>query len=212
MAVACSVPPSPLVPRAARHFPGANACASVAACLVYLVVSVTVTLDGELLPAASVPLTVMVLPATEATVPLTKRCFAAPPEGGAPAGCLGPAHWPLTAGVIRTTCAVIAPPVSALSRVGCTATQLPAVTSVSWAGVTSVIFVDGVKSTVAFPACWVTWIASPDTEAIIPLTQALPLGAADGVDGDVAELVLPAAVEGWAVFDVVWDAPHAATE
>jgi hypothetical protein len=58
----------------------------------------------------------------------------------------------------------------------------------------------------------VTWIASPDTEAIIPLTQALPLGAADGVDGDVAELVLPAAVEGWAVFDVVWDAPHAATE
>jgi hypothetical protein len=71
-----------------------------------------------------------------------------------------------------------------------------------------VIFVDGVKSTVAFPACSVTWIASPDTEAIIPLTQALPFGDADGVDEVAAELVGLAAVEGFDVFD----APHAATE
>ena len=74
------------------------------------------------------------------------------------------------------------------------------------------IFVDGVKSTMAFPAGWVTWTAPPDTEAIIPLTQALPLGDADGADEVAAELVGPAAVDGWAVFDVVWDAPHAATE
>src|ERR1700756_4222709 len=131
MAVACSVPLPSLVPRAETHLPCVSACASVATDLVYLVVSVTVTLDGELPPLASVPFTVMVLPATEATVPLTMRCFAAPPEGGAPAGCLGSAHWLLTAGLIRTNCAVIAPPVSALSRVGRTATQLPAVTSVS---------------------------------------------------------------------------------
>jgi hypothetical protein len=72
IAVACRVPLSSLVPRAARHLPCVSACASVAACLVYLVVSVTVTLDGELLPLASVPFTVIVLPATEATVPLTE--------------------------------------------------------------------------------------------------------------------------------------------
>jgi hypothetical protein len=95
--------------------------------------------------------------------------------------------------------------------VGCTATQLPVLTSVSCAGVTSVIFVDGEKSTVAFPDCWVTWIASPATEAIIPLTQALPFAEAGG-DEVAAELVGPGAVEGWAVFDVVWDAPHAATD
>jgi hypothetical protein len=118
---------------------------------------------------------------------------------------------PSTAGLTRTNCAVIAPPLFALSRVGRTATQLPVVTSVNCAGVTSLIFVDGLKSTVAFPLCWVTWIASPDTEAIIPLTQALPFADADGEDV-AAELVGPAAVEGWPVFDVVWDAPHAATD
>ena len=69
------------------------------------------------------------------------------------------------------------------------------------------IFVDGVKSTVAVPVCWLTWIASPDTEAIIPLTQALPLAEADG-DDVAAELVGLAAVEGFVVFD----APHAATD
>ena len=116
--------------------------------MVYLVVSVTVTLDCELLPSASVALMVTVLPATEATVPLTARCFAF-----APAGCLGSWHLPSTAGLTRTNCAVIAPPLSALSRVGCTATQLPVVTSVSCAGVTSLIFVDGLKSTVVFPLC-----------------------------------------------------------
>ena len=63
------------------------------------------------------------------------------------------------------------------------------------------------KSTVAFPVCWVTWIVSPDTEAIIPLTHALPFADADG-DDVAAELVGPAAVEGFVVFD----APHAATD
>ena len=70
------------------------------------------------------------------------------------------------------------------------------------------IFVDGVKSTVAVPACWAIWIASPDTEAIIPLTQLLPFGAADGGDDVTAELGGLAAVAGFKLFE----APHAATE
>jgi hypothetical protein len=77
--------------------------------------------------------------------------------------------------------------------------------------VTSEILVDGVKSTVAVPVCWVTWIASPDTEAIIPLTQALPFGEADGGvddDGDDAELVGLAEVAGFELFDP----PHAARD
>jgi len=71
-----------------------------------------------------------------------------------------------------------------------------------------VIFVDGVKSTVAFPVCWVTWIASPETEAIIPLTQLLPFADADGDEGVAAELVGPADGAGFELFD----APHAATD
>jgi hypothetical protein len=88
--VACSVPPSSLVPRAAMHLPWANACASVAVCLVYFVVSVTVTLVVDGLPLASAPVTVMVLPATDEAVPLT------------PAWCLDSGHLPSTAWLTRT--------------------------------------------------------------------------------------------------------------
>ena len=71
---------------------------------------------------------------------------------------------------------------------GRTLTQLPAVTSVSPAGVTSLIAVDGVKSTMAFPFFWVTWIVPPDTDAMRPATRwPLPgegacVGAWDGAD------------------------------
>jgi hypothetical protein len=76
--------------------------------------------------------------------------------------------------------------------------------------VSSVILVDGVKSTVAFPVCWVTWMTSPDTEAIMPLTQPLPFADADGDDDDdvAAELVGLAYVAGFVLFG----APHAATD
>jgi hypothetical protein len=73
-----------------------------------------------------------------------------------------------------------------------------------------VILVDGVKSTVAFPVCWVTWMTSPDTEAIMPLTQPLPFADADGDDDDdvASELVGLADVAGFVLFG----APHAATD
>src|SRR5260370_16938863 len=103
MVIACSVPVLSWVPRAAMHLPWASACASVAACLVYLVVSVTVTVDEELLPLVSVPFTVMVLPATEATVPAI------------PVRCLGSGHLPSPPGLTRTHFAVILLPLPALS-------------------------------------------------------------------------------------------------
>ena len=46
-------------------------------------------------------------------------------------------------------------------------------------------FVDGVKSTVAVPDRWLTWIVLPDTESISPVTQSLPLAVADGDDDEV---------------------------
>ncbi len=129
----------------------------------------------------------------------------------APAGCLGDGHLPSTAGLTRTNCAVIAPPLSALSRVGCTLMQLPAVTSVSCAGVSSETSVDGVKSTVAAPDRWLTWIVLPDTESISPCTQSLPFADADGGDDDVGLEVVGLAAVGFVLFDV-WDAPHAARD
>jgi hypothetical protein len=54
--------------------------------------------------------------------------------------------------------------------------------------VTSLIAVDGVKSTVAVPFFWVTWIVLPATDAIRPATLwPLPgagacVGALDGAD------------------------------
>jgi hypothetical protein len=53
--------------------------------------------------------------------------------------------------VIVTVCAVIAPPVGALCGVALTLTQLPGVTSVNCAGLTSTTRVCGEKSTVAEP-------------------------------------------------------------
>jgi hypothetical protein len=76
--------------------------------------------------------------------------------------------------------------------------------------VTSVTFVDGVKSTVAVPAAWVTWTALPDTEAISPLTWSLPFADADDdCDDEVGEADVGLADEvGLALSDV----PHAATD
>jgi hypothetical protein len=122
---------------------------------------------------------------------------------------LGDGHLPSTAGLTRTDRAVIPPPLAeALWRPGCTLMQLPAVTSVSWAGVSSETSVEGVKSTVAVPERWLTWIVLPDTESISPRTQSLPLADADGDDDVGGELVGFADV-GFAVFDVP---PQAATD
>lgn len=127
----------------------------------------------------------------------------------APAGCLGDGQLPSTAGLTRTDRAVIPPPlVEAVWRPGCTLMQLPAVTSVSWAGVSSDTSVDGVKSTVAVPDRWLTWIVLPDTESISPRTQSLPLADADGDDEVGGELVGFADV-GFALFDAP---PQAATD
>jgi hypothetical protein len=67
---------------------------------------------------------------------------------------------------------------------GCTVTQLPEVTSVSAASVTSVTLVDPVKSTVAVPVSSVTWIVLPATTAINPATCSLPVAGADEVAED----------------------------
>jgi hypothetical protein len=67
--------------------------------------------------------------------------------------------------------------------------------------------VDGVKSTVAAPDRWVTWIVLPDTESISPLTQSLPFADADG-DDDVGLEVVGLAAVGFVLFDV----PHAARD
>jgi hypothetical protein len=73
--------------------------------------------------------------------------------------------------------------------------------------VSSETSVDGVKSTVAVPDRWLTWMVLPDTESISPRTQSLPLADADGDDDVGAELVGFAEV-GLALFDV----PQAATD
>ena len=156
--------------------PAAIACVLESTRLAYRVVSVTVTAVGELLLA---PLTVMVSPATEATVPRM------PAPAGAPLGC---GHVPPTAGLTCTDLAVTAPPFGGFSRLGRTLTQLPGVTSGRPAEVISLILVDGVKSTVAVPFCWVTWIASPAIDVIRPATFCRsPL--AGGCVGAGAELV-----------------------
>ena len=200
-----------------------------ATCLVYLVWSVTVTAVCDVLPSASVLVTLMVLPATEATAPWTPGRFAGavvgepegPPEG---AGAVEPpgmdslpgGHMPSTAGLTRTDVAVIGwlpcdPP-----RVGRTLTQLPAVTSVSAAGLASVTLVDEVKSTVALPFFWLTWAALPDTDAISPLTCARPVTGGAEEDGGVVDGGAAVAPGELALGDVVgldvFDEPHAAMD
>jgi len=163
--VACSLPPPSLVPHAAMHLPALTAWLVADACLVYLVLSLTVTAVCAVLPLASVLVMLMVLPATEATVPCIADRFAGEPDGagvvepgpepGAPALACG--HLPSAAARTRTVAAVTGWPPWDSSWPGCTVTQLPVVTSVSAAGTTSLILVDGVKSTVALPfSFWVT--------------------------------------------------------
>lgn len=156
MLVACSVPLPSLVPRAVTHLPCVIASVVAEACLVYVVLSSTVTAVCVVLPLESVLVTLMVLPVTEATVPWTGADFAGAvvgePEG---AGLVeaGPASLrcgqvPLTAGLTRTDAAVTGCPGES-SLVGRTVTQLPVVTSLSAAGVTSVTLVVEVKFTAA---------------------------------------------------------------
>jgi hypothetical protein len=55
--------------------------------------------------------------------------------------------------MICTLAAVTVPPPASPPRVGRTATQLPAVTSDSWAGASDEILVEFAKSTVALSFC-----------------------------------------------------------
>jgi len=169
---------------------------------------VTATVVGA---APSLPLTVIVSPATDATVPPTPRCPAGPLDGDGPGVDDAGEHLPSTAGLIRTDLAVIAWPPWDSPWTGRTLTQLPALTSVSAAGVTSVTVVDGPKSTAALPFSPVSWTALPDTDAISPLALAVPPGA-DAGEGAcacaVVEPVGPAGAVGVAVFEL----PHAATD
>ncbi len=86
------------------------------------------------------PLTAMVLPVTESTMPSTP---------GLPAGPTGGGHLPPSDGLMSTDSAVIGPPGEALCDAGLMSTQLPGFTSVSAAELSSVTIVCGVKSTVA---------------------------------------------------------------
>ena len=94
---------------------------------------------------------------------------------------------------------------------GRTLTQLPAVTSVRAAGVTSLITVEGVKSTVAVPFFWVTWIVLLATDAIRPATL-WPLPGAGGCAGVwVGADAAPVGLADWAGV-LVCELPHAAKD
>ena len=71
--------------------------------MLYLVLSLTVTAVCVALPLASVLVTLMVLPATEATAPWTADRFAGAVVGEPE----GAGHLPSTAGLTRTDAAVI---------------------------------------------------------------------------------------------------------
>src|ERR1700676_2303225 len=127
----------------------------------------------------------MVLPLTAATVPRPPR----PPS----CAC---GHWPLPAGLTRTVWAVTGP-LGALSRVGRIATQLPAVTSDSWAGSISEIAVWFVKSIVAVEVFCVTCIVLPDTDAMSPSMRSpglFGLAVVAGPEGDAFAVVAGAGV------------------
>jgi hypothetical protein len=209
--VACIAPLPSRLPCAVMHFPCAIDCVLAAACLLHRVLSVTVTVVGA---APSLRLTVIVSPATDATVPPTLRCPAGPLEGDGP-GVDEPAeHWP-PAALMRTDRAVTAPGFPAPSRAGRMLTQIPAVTSGRAAGVVSLIAVDGVTCTVAVPLCCVTWMVSPVTDAIRPATLPVPPGAGAGegvcVGACACALVEPVGPAG-AVGVAVFELPHAATD
>ncbi|CPR12188.1 hypothetical protein BN971_03482 [Mycobacterium bohemicum DSM 44277] len=115
IAVACSValsgvPPS-IVPRAITHLPCVIASGVAVASFEYLVLSSTVTAVWVVLPLASVPATVTVLPLTEATEPRTGfGCSGAGDGDGdvvfAPGPAFGCGQVPLTDGLTRTDAAV----------------------------------------------------------------------------------------------------------
>src|SRR5947209_2063192 len=215
MVVACSVPALSRVPRAFRHLPAVIASVLAEDCLVYLVLSSTVTGVCWVLPLASVVVTVMVLPVTEATAPRT-GCACAGAVVGEPEGAgllepgpaaLGCGQVPLTEGLTRTAAAVTGCPWAAW-LVGRTVPQLPVGTSVSVAGRASVILVVEVKFTAAWPlSSLVTWIELPATDAIRPLTLASPAGAGDVVVEVTVEVEVDVDV-GLALFDE----PHAAMD
>ena len=88
-------------------------------------------------------------------------------------------------------------------------TQLPVVTSVSVAGVTSVTLVVEVKLTAALAlSARVTWIELPATDAIRPLIRASPLAGA----GEVAVEVTVEVEVDVGVGPALLDAPHAAMD
>nr|WP_293044791.1 hypothetical protein [Mycobacterium sp.] len=163
--------------------------------------SSTVTAVCVVFPLGSVPVTLMVLPETDATEPRTMAGLAGAgdgddePGGGvllAPPGVdsRGLGQTPLTDSLILTFAAVTCCP-GADPSVGFTLTQLPWVTSGRPAGTASVILVVEVKFTAAVAlSSLVTWMELPATDAIRPRTLASALGVDDGaaevtVDVDV---------------------------
>jgi hypothetical protein len=73
--------------------------------------------------------------------------------------------------------------------------------------VSSLMVVAGVKSTVAMPVFWVTWMVLPDTDAIRPATR-WPLPGAGGCVGAEAACV---GLADWAGV-LVCELPHAARD
>jgi hypothetical protein len=213
--VACSVPPLSRVPRALTHLPCVIASGVAVVSFEYLVLSSTVTAVCVVLPLASVPATVMVLPVTEATEPRSGFGLAGAGEPGGGVlvvepcpDCLAGGQVPLTEGLSRTDAAVAGCP-PWISWVGRTVIQLPEVTSLSVAGATSVTLVVEVKFTAALVlSSLVTWIELPATDAIRPLTCASPCAGAGDVVVDVTVDVEVDVVEGLELFDE----PHAATD
>jgi len=105
-------------------------------------------------------------------------------------GCSGGGHVPPTAGLIVTACAVIAPPGGALFGPASTSTQLPAVTSGSFAAVISVTIVCGEKlTTAAVLFRCVRWIVLPDTELTRPSVWSWAIGGGGGLGAALGALI-----------------------
>ena len=82
--------------------------------------------------------------------------------------------------------------------------------SVSLAGVSSMIFVDGENATFADPCGPLTSIVVPDTESIDPLTSSSPLTFAGAWDDATADVVLGAADD--ALGELLLDEPQATAD
>ena len=209
-------------PRALTHLPCVIASGVAVVSFEYLVLSSTVTCVCFVLPLASVPATVMVLPVTDATEP--RNGFGLPgagpgepggePDGGGlvlepcPASLPG-GQVPLTEGLSRTDAAVTGcePWISCVGR---TVMQVPEVTSLSVAGATSVTLVVEAKFTAALvSSSLVTWMAFPATDAMRPLTCACPCAGAGDV---VVEVTVEVDVDVDVVGLELFDEPHAAID